>query len=156
MLFPLTTGNWRAGMRLFSDAVDDSMGEMVLVTPAHAPKPNYPSVPNPAKAVTVVAAFMAKSKTILMGEGGKIGGHSLSPLVQTTEPIFSFGYSVLPWPIQQSYRITRPCSGETFEVTNVKPDGVARIVCTVVQLGMPKDSPDPADWRNVLQQGSRR
>jgi hypothetical protein len=140
-------------MQEFSAAVDDTMGELVIVTPARAPRPNYPSIAEPSKTVTVVAAFMARSKTILMGEGG--GGHSLSPLVETTEPIFSFGYNVLPWPIQQSYRITRLCSGETFEVTNVKPDGVARIVCTVVQLGSPKKSPDPTDWRNALQQGSR-
>jgi hypothetical protein len=142
-------------MQDFSQAVDDTMGELVTVTPANVPRPNYPSVADPSKAVTVVAAFMARSKTILMGEGGKIGGHSLSPLVETTEPIFSFGYSVLPWPIQQAYRITRLCSGESYEVTNVKPDGVARIVCTVVQLAIPRDNPDPADWRNALQQGSR-
>jgi hypothetical protein len=154
MLFP-DTGNWRAGMQDFSRAVDDTMGELVMVTPAYVRKVNYPSIPNPAKAVTVIAAFMAKPKTLIMGSEGKIGGHSLRALVQTTEPIFSFGYNVLPWPIQQSYRITRLCSGETFEITNVKPDGVARIVCTVVQLGMPRDNPDPADWRTALQQGSR-
>jgi hypothetical protein len=78
---------------------------------------------------------MSKAKTILMGSEGKISGHSLSPLVETSEPIFSFGYGVLPFLPRQSYRITRLCSGETFEVTDVKPDGVARIVCKVVQLG---------------------
>jgi hypothetical protein len=47
---------------------------------------------------------------------------------------------VLPFPLHQSYRITRLCSGETFEVTNVKPDGVSRIVAKVVQLGMQSES----------------
>jgi hypothetical protein len=140
MLFPLT-GNWRAGMQEFSAAVDDTMGEMVTVTPATAPAPNFPSVADPSRSVTVVAAFMSKAKTILMGEGGKIGGgHSLSPLIETSEPVFSFGYNVLPFPIRQSYRITRLCSGETFEVTNVKPDGVSRIVVHVVQLGVQSES----------------
>ncbi len=64
-----------------------------------------------------------------------MGGHTVSPLIETSEPIFQFGYGVLPFPLRQSYRITRLCSGETFEITNVKPDGVSRIVCTVVQLG---------------------
>jgi hypothetical protein len=154
MLFPITS-NWRAGMQDFSHAVDDTMGELVTVTPANVPRPNYPSVADPSKAVTVVAAFMNKAKTVLMGEGGKIGGHSLSPLVETSEPIFQFGYGVLPWPIQQSYRITRLCDGALYEVTNVKPDGVARICVHVVQLGKPKDNQGEADWRDALQQGSR-
>jgi hypothetical protein len=134
MLFPLTD-NWRAGMQDFSAAVDDTMGELVLVTPATVSKANFPSVADPSRSVTVVAAFMQKSKTTIMGPEGKIGGHAVSPLVETSEPVFSFGYNILPWPIQQSYRITRLCSGETFEVTNVKPDGVARVVVSVVQLG---------------------
>ena len=126
-------------MQDFSDAVDDTMGELVTVTPAVVPRPNFPSVPNPTKAVTVVANFTSRSKTIPMGEG-KIGGLSVSPLVQTFEPVFEFGYNVLPWPIQQSFRITRECSGEVFEVTNVKPDGVARICVHVVQLGRASES----------------
>src|SRR5258706_12158493 len=102
MLLP-QAGNWRAGMQDFSAAVDDTMGELVTVTPARAHKVNYPSVAYPAEAFTVVATFMQKSKTILMGSEGKLGGHSISPLVETSEPIFSFGYSVLPRSIQQSY-----------------------------------------------------
>ncbi len=54
-------------MQDFSQAVDDAMGELVTVTPANVTKPNYPSVPNPSKGVTVVAAFMAKPKTLIMG-----------------------------------------------------------------------------------------
>ena len=64
-----------------------------------------------------------------------MGGHSVSPLVSTSEPIFQFGYGVLQWPLRQSYRITRLCSGETFEVKDVKPDGVSRICAHVVELG---------------------
>jgi hypothetical protein len=139
MLFP-TTANWRAGMQDFSQAVDDTMGELVLVTPATPPKPNFPSIAEPSKAVTVVATFMSKAKTIIMGTEGKIGGHSVSPLVETSEPVFSFGYGVLPFPIRQSYRITRLCSGEVFEVTNVKPDSVSRICVHVVQLGVQSES----------------
>ena len=139
MLFP-GTDNWRAGMQEVSAAIDDTFGELVTVTPADVQKPNFPSVADPSKAVTVTAVFTSKAKTILMGSEGKIGGHSVSPLVETSEPIFSFGYGVLPFPIRQSYRITRICSGETFEVTDVKPDGVSRIVCKVVQLGRQLES----------------
>lgn len=133
MLFP-GTDNWRAGMQDVSAAIDDTMGELVTVTPATVPAINFPSVPDPSKAVTVIAVFTSKSKLIPMGEG-RAGGHTISPLIETSEPIFQFGYGVLPFRLRQSYRITRLCSGETFEVTNVKPDGVSRITASVVQLG---------------------
>jgi hypothetical protein len=139
MLFP-ETDNWRAGMQDVSAAIDETMGELVTVTPADIQKVNFPSVADPSRSVTVVAVFTSKAKTILMGSEGKIGGHSISPLVETSEPIFSFGYGVLPFPLRQSYRITRLCSGETYEVTNVKPDGVSRIVAKVVQLGMQSEA----------------
>jgi len=124
-------------MQDVSAAIDETMGELVTVTPASAPKPNYPSVADPSQAVTVVATFTNKAKTVLMGNEGKISGHSLSPLVETREPIFEFGYGVLPFELQQSYRITRLCNGVTYEITNIKPDGVSRICVNVVQLSRP-------------------
>jgi hypothetical protein len=127
-------------MQDVSAAIDDTMGELVTVTPADVQKVNFPSVPDSSRSVTVVAVFTSKAKTILMGSEGKLGGHSVSPLVETSEPIFTFGYGVVPFPLRQSYRITRLCSGETFEVTNVKPDGVSRICVHVVQLGMQTES----------------
>jgi hypothetical protein len=125
-------------MQDVSAAIDETMGELVTVTPASAAKVNFPSVAEPSKAVTVVATFMNKAKTVIMGNEGKMGGHSVSPLVETREPIFQFSYGVLPFELQQSYRITRCCNGATYEVTNIKPDGVSRITVNVVQLGIPK------------------
>ncbi|MEW6395289.1 MAG: hypothetical protein AB1582_12130 [Pseudomonadota bacterium] len=139
MLFP-ETNNWRAAMQDVSAAIDETMGELVTVTPAIVQTVNFPSVPDSSKAVTVTAVFTSKAKTVLMGSEGRFSGHSLSPLVETSEPIFIFGYGVLPFAIRESYRITRVCSGETFEVTNAKPDGVSRIVCAVVQLGRQLES----------------
>jgi hypothetical protein len=137
MLFP---DNWRAGMQDASAAIDDTMGELVTVTPASVPQVNFPSVADSSKAVTVTAVFTSKAETVWMGNEGRISGHSVSPLIQTSKPIFSFAYDALPFPIRQSYRITRNCSGEVFEVTNIEPDGVARIVCKVVQLGRQSES----------------
>ena len=140
MLFP-GSDNWRAGMQEVSAAIDETQGELVTVTPARPQAPNFPSVPNPAQAVTVVATFKNKAKTIIMGEGGRVGGHSLSPLVETSEPVFEFSYEVLrsmPYPLQQSYRITRLCNGALYEITNLKPDGVSRTCANVVQLGRPR------------------
>lgn len=136
MLFP-GSDNWRTGMQECSRAIDETMGELVTVTPASVPKVNFPSVPDPSKSVTVVATFMNKAKTIIMGNEGKFGGHSLSPLVETSDPVFSFGYGVLPFPRMQGYRITRRCNGVVYEITNIKDDSVSRIVVNVVQLGRP-------------------
>jgi hypothetical protein len=139
MLFP-GTDNWRAGMQEVSAAIDETHGELVTVTPASAPAVNFPSVADPSRSVTVIATFMNKAKTVIMGSEGKMGGHSLSPLVETSEPVFEFGYDVLramPYPLKQSYRITRLCNGAMYEITNIKPDGVSRTCVKVVQLGRP-------------------
>ncbi|MEY9181933.1 MULTISPECIES: hypothetical protein [Bradyrhizobium] len=62
-------------------------------------------------------------------------GHSLSPLITTSVPIFTFDHKALPWPLLQSYRITLIRTGEAFEVTDIKSDSVARIEVKVVRLG---------------------
>lgn len=134
MLFP-DANKWRAGMQDVSAAIDDTMGEVVTVTPAQESKPNFPTVADPSRAVTAIAVFTNKAESVIMGSEGRIGGHSVSPLVTTSKPIFSFAYGALPFPMRQGYRITRLCSGETFEAKDVKPDGVSRIVVRVVQLG---------------------
>jgi hypothetical protein len=139
MLFP-GSDNWRAGMQEVSAAIDETQGELVTITPARATKPNFASVEDSSRSFTVVATFKNKSKTIIMGSDGRIGGHSLSPLVETSEPVFEFGYDVMramPYPLQQSYRITRCCNGVVYEITNIKPDGVSRTCVKVVQLGRP-------------------
>lgn len=140
MLFP-GTDNWRAGMQEVSAAIDETQGELVTVTPARPQAANFPSVADPSRSVTVVATFKNKAKTIIMGSEGKLGGHSVSPLVETSEPVFEFSYEVMramPYPLQQSYRITRLCNGALYEITNVKPDGVSRTCVKVVQLGVPR------------------
>jgi hypothetical protein len=140
MLFP-GSNSWRAGMQDVSAAIDEAMGELVTVTPASVPAINFASVADPSRSVTVVATFKNKAKTIIMGSEGKMGGHSLSPLVETSVPVFEFSYDVLrsmPYPLQQSYRITRLCNGVTYEITNIKSDGVSRTCVNVVQLGIPR------------------
>jgi hypothetical protein len=42
------------------------------------------------------------------------------------------------YPLQHSYRITRLCNGVTYEITNIKPDGVSRACVKAVQLGVPR------------------
>ena len=140
MLFP-GSDNWRAGMQSVSAAIDEAMGELVTISPFVPPKVNFPTVVDRHKPVlTVTAVFKNKAKTIIMGNDGKIGGHTVSPLVETSEPIFEFSYNVLrsmPYPLLQGYRIERCCDGAVYEVTNIKPDGVSRTCVHVAQLGRP-------------------
>ncbi|MCK1611045.1 MULTISPECIES: hypothetical protein [unclassified Bradyrhizobium] len=141
MLFS-NTNAWREGMQDASSAIDETMGELVSVTPyVGTPRPNFPAVPDPARAVTVTAVFTNKAKSVIMGENsGRIAsGHSISPIVSTSEPIFSFGYGVLPFPLMQGYRIMRLCNRALYEVTDAKPDGVSRIEVKVVRLGIAEE-----------------
>jgi hypothetical protein len=82
-------------MQEVSAAIDETQGELVTITPTRAQAVNFASVADPSRSVTVVATFMNKSKTVIMGSEGKMGGHSLSPLVETSVPVFEFGYDVL-------------------------------------------------------------
>lgn len=52
-------------------------------------------------------------------------------------PVFQFDYQTLPWALGQGYLIKLCRTGETFEITDIKPDGAgARITVNLVQLGM--------------------
>jgi len=137
-LFP-ETNNWRAGMQDVSAAIDDTVGELVTVTPTRSGGVNFPSIPEPEKSATVTAVFTRKATTAL-GGGSTFRGHNVMPLVSTSKPVFQFGYSVLPFAIRQYYRITLLRTGELFEVTDVKDDGVSRFTVEVNELSRQKDS----------------
>lgn len=137
MLFP-QSNDWRAGMQDVSAAIDESMGEVVTVTPidANASRPNFPAAMLPGQSVQAVAVFTSVAKTVLGSSNGKrVAGFELAPLVSTSDPAFSFAYNAVPFSLSQGVRIVLCRTGELFEVKDVKPDGVSRIVCTVVQLG---------------------
>lgn len=141
MLFP-DTNNWRAGMQDVSTAIDETMGEQVQVTPyVGTPVPNFPAMPDPSKAVMATAVFTNKAKSVIMGENnGRIAsGHSISPIISTSEPIFSFAYGAVSFPLRQGYRIMRLCDRAQYEITDVKPDGVSRIEVMVKMLGRAKE-----------------
>ncbi|MCA1401934.1 hypothetical protein [Bradyrhizobium sp. BRP56] len=129
-------------MQEAASAVDDSMGERVEVMPVRATRPNFPTEPLPANAVTVTAVFTNPAKDVLLGEshGRMHGGMQVSPIISTNQPTFAFRYGVLPWPIRQGYRVKRLCDGSTYEVKDVRDDSVSRIKCPVVQLGRAKES----------------
>ncbi|MET4603265.1 hypothetical protein ABIB90_002743 [Bradyrhizobium sp. JR4.1] len=127
---------WRAGMQDVSAAIDDTMGEAVIVTPARSGGVNFPTIPEPERSISVTAVFTAKPETVVMGDNKvHARGHSMSPLISTSVPVFSFDHKSLPWPLKQGYRIKLCRTGAIYEVTDIKDDSVARIEVKVVRLG---------------------
>ena len=133
------TDHFRAAMSDVADAINDEMGETVLITPYIA-KPNFPSqldVTRPAFSITAV--FTHKAVTTFGNEEGKHkmpGRHdSLEVGISTSRPIFSVKACDLPFDLRQSYRIQRCHDGSLWEITDLRPDGVSRIEIRVVQLG---------------------
>ncbi|KYK44307.1 hypothetical protein A1D31_36790 [Bradyrhizobium liaoningense] len=123
-------------MQDVSAAIDDTMGEAVIVTPVRSGGVNFPTIAEPERSISATAVFMAKPETVVMGDN-KIHarGHAISPLISTSIPVFSFDHKSLPWPLGQGYRIKLCRTGALFEVTDVKYDSVARIEAKVVLLG---------------------
>ena len=141
MLFP-DANNWRAGMQDVAAAVEDTMGELVTVTPIKPRRPNTQSEPDEARAVSAIAVFTSKASTAF-GPTRSSGGVEIAPMIDTRDPVFQFALNAVPFPLSQGYFIHRTCSGETFEVTRVQPDGVSSIVCHVVRFGRTKKG----DWQ---------
>jgi hypothetical protein len=135
MLFP-EANRWRQGMQDVSAAIDETMGEMVTVTPV-VTKPNHTPVPFPDAEVTVTAVFTSRSVQTFKNDRApsKQGEGAPAMLVKTSQPIFSFSTRAVPFRLARQHKIRRLCTGELFEITGVEPDGVARVVCTVNQLG---------------------
>ena len=133
MLFP-DANNWRAGMQDVAAAVEDTMGELVTVTPTMPRKPNAQSEPDNTRAVSAIAVFTSKASTAF-GPTRSSGGVDIAPMIDTREPVCQFAYNAVPFPLSQGYFIQRTCSGEVFEVTRVQPDGVSSVICHVVQFG---------------------
>ncbi|MEK9282822.1 hypothetical protein MTR72_24860 [Bradyrhizobium sp. ISRA442] len=134
-LFP--ENNWRDLMQNTWAAIEATMGEGVTVTPVRSGGVNFPTIPEPEKTVTATAVFTRKA-TSALGGGRLHNMQAITPLVSTSKPIFQFGYNALPFPLRQYYRIKLLRTGEIYEVTDIKADGVACITVDVVQLGRQK------------------
>lgn len=132
VLFP-GSDNWRSGMAEVASAITETMGEHVRVTPTSIPDVNFPAVPKHECAVIVQATYIAPHKKAIMGRN-----FDGAPVISTRAPRFEFAFGALPFALQQKFWITRLCSNETFEITDVRSDLVSMIACDCVQLGKAK------------------
>ena len=130
--------SFRESMREVAAAIDTMFGERVLVIPTMT-RPNYPPENVMSAAFETIAAFTWVSKLVFddakHSRTAGSGSFDVSLPIASRDPKFSFNVHTLPQPIMRGYRLQRCCDGTTWDVTNVKPDGVSRIVADVVQLG---------------------
>ena len=130
---------FREAAQDMADAINDTMGEYVTVTPYTA-KPNFPSAPDTTlSAFDIVAVFRNRASMAFDSKAGKRNSNKhdieLAQLIRTSTPTFSVKTCELPFPLRQHYRIQRCATGDTYEITDIKPDGVSRIEFDVVMLG---------------------
>lgn len=123
-------------------AIDEEMGEPVIVTPVDqvASQPNFPKIMLPGQAVQVIAVFTSVADQLALAPVRDRGHTPGGVRVSTSKPAFSFRNGVLPFACHQGMQIKLCRTGETFEVKNVTPDAVSRILCEVVQLGRQSDA----------------
>lgn len=140
--------NWRAEMQGVAAGIDSTFGETVVVRATTRAVNRTAQIDNSIRPASVDAVFSWRAEMAFNGNanrGAALGDFGAAPLVSTRKPIFSFRFGVLPFPLRQGYRIERVCDGSTFEITDVKSDGVSRVEVSVVQLGR-----EPSDYLKVL------
>lgn len=128
--------SWRAGMQSVSAAIDKTFGEPLLLIASYIPGPNFP--PDRDRSVEQVhlkGEFLYRAK-LALDNGGRPGQHGSGGLVELQEPIATFSHAALPWLPQRGDRIRREVDGTEWEITKVSSDGVSRVTCQLVQMGV--------------------
>jgi hypothetical protein len=120
--------DWRVTMQGVAAAIDENLGAEPLIVQPMIRKPNNQSVEDPERDVfTTCGIFGWRAKVSLSSNGAP---------VESRDPKFSIRYEMLAdRKLKLADRVTRECTGETFEITKVRDDGVSRVEVMVVQLG---------------------
>lgn len=132
---------FRNAMQDVAAAIDETMSERLLIIPS-SQRPNFPSVQHHERAFEVIGVFAWISKLVFdnskHSRTAGSGGYDISLPIQSRDPKFSFTANAMTESIQRTNWIQRCVNGDIFEVTNLKPDGVSRILADVVQIGRPE------------------
>lgn len=138
-----------------ADAIDETMGELVILTPM-TKRPNYSAEPDPTKPTfTVTMVFTHKSALAFTDARAKrtTNNAEISTVmgIQTRKPRFSVKACNLQFELRNGFRLTR-CFDETeWEVTSTQPDGISRIEIDVTQIGRAPqlDLPAPRNYAGM-------
>ena len=125
---------------LMSPALDQNFGEAVTVTPMCA-RPNFTPERDKLRAPWQAIAIFSWKSDLALGGGER---HDRRPphnhktddalRVVSRRPCFSFAATAIP--LRRADVIARCETGDLFEITEIRPDGVARIEAHCVQLGL--------------------
>lgn len=124
----MTFQGWHSAMQEVSHEIDRQFGEVLRIMPAHV-SPNRSPVYYPENAIELMGVFRWPSTSRNL--------HLKEMKVVSRDPCATFSRTDLPWGIHRGDRISRCCDGTEWEVTAVRPDGVSRVECDLVQLGLP-------------------
>lgn len=119
---------WRVKMQDVARSIDDNLGaEELAITPVRGVV-NKTAEPIDSETFLCCGRFNWRYEMALNQAGLP---------VSSRKPEFSIRYEqIAERTIARGYRITRLCTGEVFEVANVKDDGVSRVEYDVVQQGL--------------------
>ena len=129
-------GSWREGMGTVSAAIDQNFGERLTLI-ACISQPNFPTDRDRRiEPVTLRGEFMYRARLALDNGRGKGGQHGSGGLVESQQPIFTFSHVALPFLPQRGDRVRREIDGTLWEITRCSTDGVSRVTCEAVELGV--------------------
>lgn len=120
-------------------SLDSIMGETVTVQPMRT-RANFPAERDPSRPTVAAVAIFANPSAYAFGEAPSHHGRlrrddsGFTPIVTGT-PSFSFAAGAAPG-LRRGDRIYRHVDSTLYEIKAVKPDGVARIVADVTELGL--------------------
>lgn len=122
-----STGSWfDAEAQSLADNIQE-FGEQFTLQPYRVMKVNFPSGPDPTrKAYSFWAVFERDAKEMSLG---------MQEVTVSTRHLCVTALVCDVPDIRQSDRLTHLLTGELFELTDVKPDGLSGVEMRMVQLG---------------------
>jgi hypothetical protein len=122
--------SWFDEEAISTQGIVEEFGEKFTLQPYKTGGVNFPRVPDPTRSgYDFLAVFELTPKDLSLGMG--------EVKVSTRSPCLTALICDVPG-IRQGDRVVRQLNGETFEVTEPKPDGLSGIEIHVVQLGRAK------------------
>jgi hypothetical protein len=125
-----STGSWFDAEKQSLAEIIEEFGEPFTLTPYRTAQVNFPTSPDPARtAFDFSAVFERDAKNVSLGmEEVSISTRHLCLTALVCD---------VPY-VKQGDRILHKLTGEVFEVTDPRPDGISGIEMRMVQLGRQK------------------
>jgi hypothetical protein len=125
-----STGSWFDAEAVSLSESIDEFGESFTLAPFTAMRVNFPTSPDPSRSgVSFQGVFERDAKDVTLG---------LEEVHVSTRRLCITALVCHVPDVRQGDRITHTVTGELFEVTDVRPDGLSGVAIRLVQLGRQK------------------